>query len=112
MLKPQDVQDIKVKHEETVLYPNVEDIMEYVRTHTEEVIDTLQTRGEQYGEQTLVELGEEGIARMIRMKALRAIYSINQRNDYRTRTDSWIDIAGYALLAIALEQWKDESRTS
>jgi hypothetical protein len=110
MLKPQDVQDIQHKKEEQAEYPAVEDIMEYVFAHAQEVIDILHERGKQYGEQTLVELGEEGVARMIRMKALRAIHSINQDDRYTARRDSWIDIAGYALLAIALEQWKEESK--
>lgn len=89
--------------------PSVDEIMEYVEAAIEELRKILWERGKQYGEETLVDLGEDGVAVMIRMKALRARYSIREEKPADSRRDSWLDMAGYALLAVSLGQYQDDS---
>lgn len=97
--------------EEPVNAPRVDELLHFVSTVVEDVMETLNERGTQYGEESLVVLGESGIATMMRMKIDRVRSSINSGAATHERIDSWRDLAGYALLWPALLRWQKMKRS-
>lgn len=57
--------------------------------------------GAEYGEDVLFLLGEGGAVSMAVTKAMRILWSFRKDLPAGTRTDSWLDIAGYAILEMA-----------
>lgn len=70
-----------------------------------DVQNTLKERGEQYGEDLLFLTGERGILVMAVWKSLRMLWSMDNDNPYVDRQDGWRDLAGYAVLCMAMMQY-------
>jgi adenylosuccinate synthase len=84
-------------------YPTVDEVMTSVRhTVNERILPLLEQRGRQYGEDVLVEMGETGLVTMLLVKLMRLRWSVENSKPKSERQDSWLDLAGYALLAAAL----------
>lgn len=115
-LRPEDLIELARQTakalEEPVKAPRVDELLHFVSTVVEDVMETLNERGTQYGEESLVVLGESGIATMMRMKIDRVRSSINSGAPEHERIDSWRDLAGYALLWPALLRWQKAKRPS
>jgi hypothetical protein len=88
-------------------YPSVDELVRFAEKAAFSVIQLLQERGEQYGEKLLVKLGEKSLVYMANMKADRLLWSAERGRPVVDREDSWKDLAGYGLLALAIEAWKD-----
>lgn len=78
---------------------------EQIVTVTQDVLRTLEERGEEYGEDLLFLTGEDGILTLTIWKAMRMLWSRHAGHDYTSRKDSWRDIIGYGILAMAMEQY-------
>lgn len=105
-------------------HPSVDDFMEFVRSAllggiersvgvAMELEGVLEQRGRDYGEEVLVVMGESGIAEFVKVKVWRLLGGIQEGNPPGSRRDSWVDIAGYAILQLALTEWlKEQGRQS
>lgn len=97
---------LRVPDAAKVRAPNVHELVDHVDLVVEDVMDTLVKRGKQYGEDVLVEMGERGIAVLCLIKVRRMLWNLDQGRSFEEREDGWRDLAGYALLAPAMEAWK------
>ena len=111
---------VKVQEEGEVDYPEVEEFIPYIRAalmgamrHTTEVSvelgDILETRGQAYGERVIAVMAERGIAEFVKVKVIRLLGSMEEGNVEFSRHDSWMDIAGYCILEIALRRWREDT---
>lgn len=66
---------------------------------------TLHRRGHQYGEDVLFMMGEPGILMMLVMKALRMLWSMQDGAPSDAREDGYLDLAGYAVLQMAMARY-------
>lgn len=92
-----------------VVAPSPEDLMVIINgALLPELSSILYQRGKSYGEEVLVVMGEQGIAEMAKVKIYRMLAAIAEGTGSAstTRRDSWLDMAGYALLALALDEWE------
>lgn len=100
-------------------HPSVEDFMIFIQralleasARVPSIVADLESiliqRGRDYGEEVLVVMGESGIAEFVKVKVWRLQGSIQEQRPEATRRDSWIDIAGYAVLQLALAEWMKE----
>jgi len=87
----------------------------YLRQHLRLWFDTkvddlmllLESRGREYGEEVLMVMGEPGMFEMSRVKLHRLKGSMEQGAPLADRHDTWIDIAGYCILILAMADWKE-----
>ena len=89
----------------SVEFPTVEAFDPYIVQQMTELLATLRERGAAYGEKVLFERGEAGIFEQIATKLERVSGSIDRDLAFSTRSDSWLDIAGYAILVLAMKDW-------
>jgi len=73
------------------------------------ILDTVSVRGRTYGESVLMAMGEQGILTMTITKIMRILWSFNEELPVRDRMDSYLDIAGYALLMLSLSSYVKEN---
>lgn len=102
-----------------IVHPSVEEFIGFIRQALMEAMsrvpaivgdleDILVQRGRDYGEEVLVVMGESGIAEFVKVKVWRLQGSIQEQRPENSRRDSWVDIAGYAVLQLALAEWMKE----
>lgn len=75
---------------------------------SDNVIETLRERGQEYGEDLLFLTGEEGILLMVVWKSMRMLWSMQAGLPYFNRRDGWRDLAGYALIAPAMKLYHED----
>lgn len=63
--------------------------------------ERLRVGGKKYGEEVLFSLGEIGAVSLTYTKAARALWSLQQGHPAQERKDTWLDLAGYAVLEMA-----------
>jgi len=69
------------------------------------VLTILHKRGETYGEDVLALLGETGMVTLAVTKVMRLLWGYTHGQPFETRRDSWLDLAGYAILSLAIDDW-------
>lgn len=74
----------------------------------EELLQIVRERGRAYGEEAILAMGEAGMVGMIVAKVMRLMWSHRGGMQFMSRRDSYIDLAGYCLLTIALDQYITE----
>lgn len=74
------------------------------------VLERLAKGGQEYGEDVLFLVGEHGILTMVTSKVLRALWSFAQDDPRIKRDDHYLDLAGYAIIAMALEEYMRNGR--
>jgi hypothetical protein len=97
--------------EEARISGDEEFVTNFIYTTVEEAYKmyaTVATRGQTYGENVLLAMGEEGMIMMITTKIMRLMWSQTSSNPMADRKDSYVDIAGYCLLALALDSYAKE----
>lgn len=99
------VLDSRPKLEEGVDYPSVDELLHHLDRHMAALRDTLERRGRAYGEEVLAKRGELGMLEHIFVKAERAKHASTEASQ-DWPADSYLDIAGYALLILAMRDWK------
>lgn len=80
-----------------------------VDTVCQQIRNTLEQRGRSYGEDVLFLLGEMGFVAWAVSKAMRILWSYTTKRSDRDRDDDWLDMAGYAILRMAVQRWKREN---
>jgi hypothetical protein len=110
-----DMRDIKAmlwgEGSEPIDAPTVDEVLDRVRPLLLDLERVLEERGRVYGEDVLVEMGEAGIATLCLIKVRRLMGNIESGFGTTVqRWDSWMDLAGYAILAMALERWKGDQK--
>lgn len=71
--------------------------------------DVIAERGKQYGEDVLMALGEQAIILFIFAKFMRLFWHWTNGHPFGGRRDSWMDIAGYAVLALAINEYMEDN---
>lgn len=84
------------------------DVLKGVDIVGEELLKIVAERGRAYGEESILAMGEAGMIGMIMAKVMRLMWSHRGGIQFQTRRDSYIDLAGYCLLTIALDQYITE----
>lgn len=87
-------------------------ILEGSSSFIDEVVETLRRRGATYGEEVLLAMGEEGLLLMLLTKIMRVFWSHNEGLSFSSRRDGFVDLAGYAILALAIDQYAREWNAS
>lgn len=72
-----------------------------------ELYEVLYQRGDQYGSDYWFQIGELGLLYQTLTKILRLKFSIENGDNFSDRQDSWVDLAGYAVLALAADNYKE-----
>lgn len=86
--------------------PTPESFMLYVQAVTQAVYNRLVEGGDRYGEEVLFALGETGAVVNCYQKSARALWSYRTGQIEKARDDTWLDLAGYAVLEIARKAWE------
>jgi hypothetical protein len=81
--------------------PSPEAFMPFVQAACDAVLQRLRLGGKRYGESVLFELGEMGAVAQCYTKAARALWSHQSGFREQHRDDTWLDLAGFAVLEIA-----------
>lgn len=99
--------DIEPSPEMVVLssVPGVRAQVDEVCAH---IMTVLETRGRSYGEDVLLLLDEMGFVAWVVSKALRLLWSYTAGLDASSRQDDWVDLAGYAILRLAVKRQKEK----
>lgn len=79
------------------------DVLKGVDIVGEELLRIVGERGRAYGEEAILAMGEAGMISMIMSKVMRLMWSHRAGLQFQARRDSYIDLAGYCLLTIALD---------
>lgn len=87
-------------------HPSVDELMIEIDPLLGNLRHTLFMRGNQYGEEVLAVMGEQGIAELVNVKIWRVLGSLKSSDPACVRQDSWLDLAGYAILALAMQRWE------
>ncbi len=64
-------------------------------------------RGRVYGEDVLALLGETGFLVMAVTKVMRILWGYEHDQPAQEREESWIDLAGYAILCVAMRRYQN-----
>lgn len=81
--------------------PTPEEFLPFVDGACDAVLQRLRVGGKRYGENVLFELGEMGAVAQCYTKAARALWSHQSGFHEVHRDDTWLDLAGFAVLEIA-----------
>ena len=81
--------------------PTPDEFLPYIEGALRAVLARLTHAGEAYGEEVLFLLDEVGAVSQCFTKASRALWSLKQGQPPEKRKDSWMDLAGYAILEMA-----------
>ena len=81
--------------------PEPAEFMNYVDRSVDALFSRIQKAGDSYGEDVLFNLGEMGAVTFVYAKAARLLWSFEHKQPASRRQDSWMDIAGYAILEMA-----------
>ena len=84
------------------------DVLKGVDIVGRELLQIVAERGRAYGEESILAMGEAGMISMIMAKVMRLMWSHRGGAQFQSRRDSYIDLAGYCLLTIALDQFITE----
>ena len=87
--------------------PNPEAFLLYIRWALEKIEERLTRAGKEYGEEVLFLLGEMGAVSLTYTKASRALWSYKRGYPPEKREDTWLDLAGYAILEMARREWEN-----
>lgn len=90
-----------VKEEKPV--PTIQEFAPYIEQALSAIRDRCHVAGARYGEDVLFVLGEDGAVSQAYTKAARILWSWKQGHSRHSRKDSWLDLAGYAILEMARE---------
>ena len=85
------------------------DVLKGVDIVGEELLRIVGERGRAYGEEAILAMGEAGMIGMIMSKVMRLMWSHRAGLQFQARRDSYIDLAGYCLLCVALDQFVMEN---
>jgi len=85
--------------------PTPEDFVPSIDAALAAIRERLLAAGEAYGESVLFELEEVGPVTLCFTKASRALWSFKQGKPPEHRKDTWLDLAGYAILEIARQAY-------
>lgn len=85
------------------------DVLRGVDIVGKELLQIVRERGKQYGEEAILAMGEAGLIGMIVSKVMRLMWSHRGGAQFLSRRDSYIDLAGYCLLTISLDQFITEN---
>lgn len=89
-----------------LIIPSPEIFQAWIDGACRAVAERLAAGGARYGEQVLFGLGETGAVAQCYTKAARALWSFQQGHDETERDDTWLDLAGYAVLEIARKAYE------
>lgn len=81
------------------------DVLRGVDVVGEELLKIVAERGRAYGEESILAMGEAGMIGMIMAKVMRLMWSHRGGIVFQSRRDSYIDLAGYCLLTVALDEY-------
>lgn len=85
------------------------DVLKGVDVVGEELLRIVGERGRKYGEESILAMGEAGMVSMIMAKVMRLLWSHRGGLMFEAREDSYIDLAGYCLLTVALNKFIKEN---
>ena len=81
------------------------EVMGLLNAYKDDLFYRLQRGGSEYGEDVLFRLGEAGAIVWVVSKAMRLLWSFEKGLSPDTRSDSWLDIAGYGILEAARQAY-------
>ena len=88
--------------------PSPDGFLPFIDLAIGEIRARLIKAGNDYGEQVLFNISEYGAVALCYTKASRILWSFNQEKPSRERWDSFLDLAGYAILEMARQQYVKE----
>jgi hypothetical protein len=81
--------------------PTIEEFMPHIEATMEELKKRLQAGGEEYGEEVIIVAGEMGAVSLCLHKTMRAKHKHETGQSLHQSMDTWLDLAGYAILELA-----------
>lgn len=91
--------------------PSIEEFMPFIQEALNAVMARLHVAGFKYGEDVLFELEEQGAVTWVYTKAARLLWSFNDGQTREGRQDSYLDLAGYAILEMARHAYENGLET-
>lgn len=85
--------------------PPAQEIFRLMIEEGHDIAAIIEERGIAYGEESIFLLGEEGVLMMVLAKMFRMLHGYRSGRPFEHREDSWVDLAGYAILALAMENY-------
>ena len=89
--------------------PSPDDFMAWIDSALKASRMRLEIGGQQYGEDVLFALGEPGAIVNIYQKAARLLFAMKEGHVSKVRRDSYLDLAGFALLELARQAYLQQT---
>jgi hypothetical protein len=85
--------------------PSPDEFLPFIELAIDSIKARLIKAGQDYGEQVLFNLAEFGAVSLCYTKASRMLWSFKKGNPQEDREDSFLDLAGYAILEMARQRY-------
>lgn len=96
-------------NENGLVIPSPEEFAEYIKHAAQVVVNRLLNAGTEYGEEVLFTSGQAGAVILCYTKSARALYSFKRYPAVKVKDDTFLDLAGYAVLELARRDYLEQA---